>query len=102
MPRLFIALDLPERIVDDIMATYMAIPGARWVPEEQLHLTLRFIGDVPGDVDERIRNALRAVTGPSLSLTMKGVGFFPPRKEPRILWVGLSESEELLRLQIRI
>ena len=102
MPRLFVAIDMPERIRDDITATYMALPGARWVPEEQIHLTLRFIGEVAGDVAERVKSALRSVAGPSFSLTLKGIGFFPPRKEPHVLWVGLSENEELLRLQSRI
>jgi 2'-5' RNA ligase len=102
MPRLFIAIDLPERIMDDITATYVALPGARWVDEEHLHLTLRFIGEVPGDVADRIANALRPVFGPTFSLTMKTVGFFPPRREPRILWAGIAENEELMRLQARI
>jgi RNA 2',3'-cyclic 3'-phosphodiesterase len=102
MPRLFIAIDLPERIKDDITAMYMALPGARWAPEEQLHLTLRFIGEVPGDIAEKVTTALRSVATPPFSLTIKGIGFFPPRKQPNILWVGISENEELMRLQSRI
>jgi 2'-5' RNA ligase len=102
MPRLFITIDLPERIKDDITATYVALPGARWVDEGHLHLTLRFIGEVPGDVAGRIENALRSVADPSFSLAMKNVGFFPPRREPRILWAGVTESVELMRLQARI
>jgi 2'-5' RNA ligase len=102
MPRLFIAIDLPERIKDDITATYVALPGARWMDETQLHLTLRFIGEVPGDVAERIANGLRSVYGPPISLVVKSVGFFPPRREPRILWAGIAENAELLRLQGRI
>ncbi|MCU0609372.1 MAG: RNA 2',3'-cyclic phosphodiesterase [Chitinispirillaceae bacterium] len=102
MPRLFIAIDFPERIIDDIMDTYMAIPGARWEPREQLHLTLRFIGEVPGDTFTRVEHALRSVRGPSFSLAVKSVGFFPLRGIPEILWAGISENEELLRLQARI
>jgi 2'-5' RNA ligase len=71
MPRLFVAIDIPERIKDDIAATYMALPGARWVDDAHLHLTLRFIGEVPGDVAERIACALRSVSGPSFSCSMK-------------------------------
>jgi RNA 2',3'-cyclic 3'-phosphodiesterase len=102
MSRLFIAIDLPERIKDDIAATYVMIPGARWIEEANLHLTLRFIGDVPGDIADRVANALRSVDGPSFSLTMKTAGFFPPRREPRILWVGIAENEDVMRLQARI
>lgn len=102
MPRLFIAIDLPERIKDDVIETYAAIPGARWVNEAHLHLTLRFIGDVPGDVAGRVADVLREVNGPSFSLSLKGVGFFPPRRDPRILWAGITESDELIRLQARV
>jgi 2'-5' RNA ligase len=102
MPRLFIAIDLPEQIRDDITATCMALPGARWTSEAQLHLTLRFIGEVPGDKAERIVSALRQAGGPPFTIRVEKVGFFPPRRDPRILWVGLSENEELMRLQARI
>ena len=102
MPRLFIAIDLPARIKDDIMATYVTMPGARWMDEEHLHLTLRFIGDTQHDTADRIKNALRSISGPSFSLKIKNVGFFPPRRDPRILWVGLAESEDLIRLQSKI
>jgi 2'-5' RNA ligase len=102
MPRLFIAIDLPERIKDDVTDTYVSMPGARWMDEEHLHLTLRFIGDTSHDNAGRIAAALRTVSNPSFSLKIKTVGFFPPRKEPRMLWAGLAESEDLLRLQAKI
>ena len=102
MPRLFVAIDVPERIRDDVTATYMAMPGARWVDESNLHLTLRFIGEVQNDSADRIARALRTVTAVPFSLTIGKVGFFPPRNEPRILWAGIAECEELLRLQARI
>ncbi|MBN1130741.1 MAG: RNA 2',3'-cyclic phosphodiesterase [Chitinispirillaceae bacterium] len=102
MSRLFIAIDLPGRIKDDLIATYIAMPGVRWMDEEHLHLTLRFIGDVSHDSAEQIVLALGKVSSPSFSLKIKNVGFFPPRREPRILWAGVAESEELRRLQARI
>jgi RNA 2',3'-cyclic 3'-phosphodiesterase len=102
MPRLFIAIDPPERIKDDITATFCAMQGARWVEDHQIHLTLRFIGEVSNDAADLIRKALRQVKGPSFSLRVKGVGFFPPRNEPRILWTGIAENDELMRLQGRI
>lgn len=102
MPRFFVAIDIPERIKEDVTTTYCALPGARWTDDEQLHLTLRFIGEVAGDDSDDITKALRSVTGPSFPLSLKGVGFFPPRGDPRILWVGIAPSEELLRLQARI
>jgi 2'-5' RNA ligase len=102
MPRLFIAIDLPERIKDDITATYVSMPGARWMDEEHLHLTLRFIGDTPHDMADLIKHALRSINSQSFSLKIKNVGFFPLRRDPRILWAGLTESEDLMRLQSKI
>ena len=102
MPRLFIAIDLPERIKNDLMDTYLAMPGARWMDEEHLHLTLRFIGDVESHRALRVASALRTISIPPFSLTIKNVGFFPPRREPRILWAGIAESDELRRLQAKI
>lgn len=102
MPRLFIAIDLPERIRDDITSTYMAIPGAKWIEDSQIHLTLRFIGEVDGETERRIDSALQSITSPPFSLSIKGVGHFPPRKEPRVLWVGVSDDQNLLKLQSKI
>jgi RNA 2',3'-cyclic 3'-phosphodiesterase len=102
MPRLFVAIDIPERIKDDITATFCAMQGARWVEDPQIHLTLRFIGEVSNDSAELIDKALRQVKGRPFSLRAKGVGFFPPRNEPRILWTGIAENDELMRLQPRI
>ncbi|MBN2038202.1 MAG: RNA 2',3'-cyclic phosphodiesterase [Chitinispirillaceae bacterium] len=102
MPRLFVAIDLPERIKDDITATYIALPGARWMDEPQLHLTLRFIGEIDGAAAEAVDSGLRAISGTAFTLAMKNVGFFPPRKAPRILWAGCAESDDLMRLQAKI
>ncbi len=102
MPRLFIAIDLPERIKDDISSTYMAIPGTRWVEETQLHITLRFIGEVDNIITEKIARSLNSAIISPFNLNLKGVGYFPPRKIPRILWVGIADNPELLRLQNKI
>jgi 2'-5' RNA ligase len=102
MPRLFVAIDLPERIKDDITSTYMAIPGTRWTEEAQLHITLRFIGEVDNIITEKIANSLKSALISPFNLTLKGVGHFPPRKIPRILWVGIADNLELIRLQNKI
>ncbi|HEX3020016.1 MAG TPA: RNA 2',3'-cyclic phosphodiesterase [Chitinispirillaceae bacterium] len=102
MPRLFVAIDIPERIKDDISSTYMAIPGTRWVDDAQLHITLRFIGEVDNNITEKITHSLNATIIPPFNLILKGVGHFPPRKIPRILWVGISDNPELIRLQNKI
>ncbi|MCL2689809.1 MAG: RNA 2',3'-cyclic phosphodiesterase [Chitinispirillia bacterium] len=99
MIRLFIAIDIPENICEDIGDIYEAIPGARWTPENQLHLTLRFIGDVSEDIAQTIDNSLKTVKFAPFTMQLQSVGFFPPRKEPRILWCGIAKNDILIRLQ---
>ncbi|KMQ50114.1 2'-5' RNA ligase [Chitinispirillum alkaliphilum] len=102
MSRLFVAIDLPENIKEKITSTYLAIPSAKWIDKDQLHLTLRFIGETSRETAESLDSCLRGIDFPPISLTMKGVGFFPPRKQPRILWCGIAENEQLMRFQNKI
>jgi 2'-5' RNA ligase len=102
MVRIFIAIDIPERIRDEIADTYMAIPGARWIEETRLHCTLRFIGDVSETMIETITSSLRRVSSPPIILKIKNAGFFPPRKDPRVLWFGIEYPPEFLSLQSKI
>jgi len=100
--RLFCAIDLPERIVDEIATTYQAIEGARWVDDEKLHITLRFFGDTDPARASALMSRFAALPITTFHLRLKGVGQFPPRNEPRILWVGIEASNELIALQQRI
>ncbi|MDD5675506.1 MAG: RNA 2',3'-cyclic phosphodiesterase [Chitinivibrionales bacterium] len=102
MPRLFVAIDLPEDIRDSLADLYLAIPGARWVNSDQLHLTLRFIGDVDELAFNRVMDNLRGVIFKPFLISLYGVGYFPPRRKPNVLWAGIKESPELLRLQAAI
>jgi RNA 2',3'-cyclic 3'-phosphodiesterase len=99
MPRLFVAIDLPEEVRNTIADIGRELPGARRVPREQLHLTLRFIGEVDDGTFKAVRTALAEVKGTSFPLALGGVGHFPPGRHPRVLWVGVAESSTLLELQ---
>jgi 2'-5' RNA ligase len=105
--RLFVALDLPwtlrERLV---LLGGGGIPGARWVSSENLHLTLRFIGETPAHRAEEIDLALAALRGRGFSLTLAGVGVFA-RNSPKggrstTLWVGVERNPQLDYLQGKI
>jgi 2'-5' RNA ligase len=102
MYRLFVAIDLPEEVKKTVEEISGELPGAHWVPADQLHLTLRFIGEVDEGLFQQIREALAGVSGNPFSLTLKGIGHFPPGKHARVLWVGMGESEELLKLQTKV
>lgn len=103
--RSFIALELSEdvrrqltNLLELLTQTYAAV---KWVEPENLHLTLKFIGEVAEEEVEAIVGALKTVaqmTEP-FSFTVKGVGGFPDLRRPRVLWVGVEKTPPLMRLQ---
>ena len=102
MFRLFVAIDLPPEIKEKLLAIGGGVPGARWLTAAQLHLTLKFVGEVDGGVFNDVINALGEVASEPFELTLKGVGHFPPRRDPEVLWVGVAKNERLVQLRNRI
>jgi 2'-5' RNA ligase len=102
MPRLFIALVLPDRIKLSLEPLTRGLGDLRWRTPDQQHLTLRFIGEVDGGLMNDLTEALALVPGTPFDLRLKGVGHFPPRGQPSVLWVGVEKSLELGRLKRRI
>jgi len=88
--RLFVALAIPDAVAQGLFLLQAGIPGARWQTREQLHLTLRFIGEVDGGEGRDIDDALAAISAPRFTLALKGVGEFGGRK-PHAVWAGVSE-----------
>lgn len=100
MHRLFVAIDLPEEVKRELARFRREeMTGARWVPADQLHLTLRFIGEVDDAILEAIRQALTVVRAEQFSLAVQVVGHFPARKTPHVLWVGADAGAALADLQ---
>jgi len=100
--RLFVAIDLPEDIKLAIGSLRCPLPGAKWVAEAQIHLTFRFIGDVDDELSKMIVASLSGIVAAPFSLAIQGVGCFPPKRDPKVLWVGADGSSELLDLQSAI
>ncbi len=100
--RLFVALPCPQAVRGALAALAMRQRGVGWAPREQIHLTLAFLGETPPDAYEEIRDALAAVGGGPFPLAVRGVGVFPPRGEPRVLWAGLDDSPPLVALRRRV
>ncbi len=96
--RLFVAIDLPERVKDQLDDLCTGVSGARWVNREQMHLTLRFIGEVDTRQFEAIQTVLAGIRCPSFEMVLKGVGQFPPKGKPRVLWVGIAAPRPLHQL----
>jgi len=102
MYRLFVAIDFPDLVTRRLIDICYGLPGAKWVDESRMHITLRFIGEVDGAVFQDIQQALATVQLEGFDLTLKGVGFFPPRRAPETLWVGVDKSDPLSRLRNRV
>lgn len=102
MHRLFVAIDLPAGIKEQLSILCCGLPGARWVAPDQIHLTLRFIGDVDSSVFTEVREMLTEINCEPFSLQLEGIGFFPPRGNPRVLWVGVRKNERLVQLRNRL
>jgi RNA 2',3'-cyclic 3'-phosphodiesterase len=102
MPRLFIAIDLPEVVRQELCRLNVPIPGSRWVPADQLHLTLAFLGDVGEERVAGLARALGQVSAAPFRLRFDRLGCFPSRARPRVLWVGLKPEPLLISLADRL
>ena len=100
--RLFVALDPPGRTKDELAALCQGLPDCRWTAPEQLHLTLCFIGEADGSTFLDIRDALQEITAAPFSLKLEGLGLFPPRRAPRVLWAGVQPNAALSQLQRKV
>ena len=102
MPRLFAALRPPPAIRETLFDLMDGVPGARWQDDEQLHLTLRFIGEVDRPVAEDIAAALASVHADAPSVRLAGVGRFAHRGRTEALWAALSPHDALAQLHRKV
>jgi RNA 2',3'-cyclic 3'-phosphodiesterase len=98
--RLFVAVETPEAVRQALRAWIhplkAAYPRARWVRVENLHVTLKFIGDALAQQLDAMLAALRAVRQPpAIEIRFRGTGFFPNERRPRVLWAGVETGPEL-------
>lgn len=102
MIRLFVALSLPHDLQVRLSGLRGQVPGARWVPPENMHITLRFIGEVGTAAAEDIHGELERIDTDPPDIRLSGVGHFESRGQVRALWAGVERNEELLRLQAKV
>jgi 2'-5' RNA ligase len=101
--RLFVALEIPAAVRDNLATLIKDLrtsdPKARWVRPENLHVTLKFIGEAPPDKLDAIRSVLSGVCSEQLvELKFRGLGFFPNEKHPRVLWANMDASPNVKSL----
>jgi RNA 2',3'-cyclic 3'-phosphodiesterase len=105
--RLFVALDLNESVRAAISAfcekLRRALPQARWVRTEGIHVTLKFIGEVGEDRVTSTRSALGKIQfAAPVEMKFRGTGFFPNERRPRVFWAGIEASPNLAQLASEI
>lgn len=109
--RIFIAIELPatlrQRIINHIDCLRSAIPDIRasWSREDDLHLTLKFLGDIRVESVERLSVTASAAASKldPFEIVVEGCGAFPPRGQPRVLWIGIDDpSGKLSELHLAL
>lgn len=102
MVRLFVALPLPAMLRQSLALLAGGIPGAKWTPVENFHLTLKFIGEVEEHVADDIVAALDGVHADAFDVALKGVGTFDGRRGARLLYAAVPLTEGLAELAGRV
>jgi RNA 2',3'-cyclic 3'-phosphodiesterase len=101
--RLFIAIEIPQTIRSNfasLLKEFRVIaPHLKWVRAENLHVTLKFLGETESAKLGALQNVLSAIRSPEpVNLEFRGLGFFPNEKRPRVFWAGLEASANLKQL----
>jgi RNA 2',3'-cyclic 3'-phosphodiesterase len=100
--RLFVALDLEDNIRSRIARFLDGVrgfaPEARWARPESLHVTLKFIGEQPEAQVEEIKRELAGIEADHFDVSLRGYGFFPDTRAPRVFWIGIDRGSRLTSL----
>lgn len=101
--RLFVAIEIPGEIRGALAAflkeLHAIAPQAKWVRADNLHVTLKFLGEVGPSKLAAVKTALAAIRSPqAVALDFRGLGFFPNEKRPRVFWAGMEASPNLAPL----
>lgn len=102
MARLFVGLDIREPLVSELLDARGGVEGAHWQRDNQLHLTLAFIGETPRKTKREIEDALASIRFEPFEFSLAGVGMFGKPKQPKTLWAGVSNKKPLLHLHEKI
>jgi RNA 2',3'-cyclic 3'-phosphodiesterase len=98
MPRLFTGIEIPAPLRMHLSLVRAPLAGAKWVEPDNMHITLRFVGDIDGRTADEFAAALEEIHAEPFPVTIQGIGTFGGR-DPKVIWAGLAENEPLLALQ---
>ncbi len=94
--RLFVAIDMPESVRSLLADMNPHIPGVRWLRGDLIHLTLSFLGTVTPDAEETLREKLAAIRFTAFFMPVAGVGTFPQKGKPNVIWAGVRTGHPQL------
>ena len=100
--RLFVGITLPPDIRLVLGMLCSGISGARWVNTENMHMTLRFIGETDGRGASDLNMALDDIQMPAFNIAFFGIGHFSNKSRLRAIWAGVEANEALLQLQAKV
>jgi len=101
MLRLFVGIEFPPELKLQLSLLETALPGARWIDPGNLHLTLRFIGEITEDLAADVDDAMAQLKARRFTLQLAGTGVFGGNR-PHTLWVGVERDPDLILLHDRI
>lgn len=101
--RLFVSIELPQSVRTTLAELDPHLRGVRWLAREQMHLTLSFLGNVPEDVEEKLKKNLTAIEWKAFFLPLSGFGAFPGKGRPNVIWIGVGSGHpHLFQLHKRV
>jgi 2'-5' RNA ligase len=101
--RLFVSIELPESIRQHLAEMDPHLRGLRWLEPRQMHLTLSFLGNVANETQDTLMEKLRAISWKSFFLPLVGLGTFPSKGWPKIVWIGVGTGHpHLFQLHKRV
>jgi len=103
LKRLFVSIELPRSVTQRLSELDPHLRGVRWLESEQMHLTLSFLGNVPNDAEEALKKNLSAIEWKAFFLPLVGLGTFPGKGWPKIVWIGVGTGHpHLFQLHKRV
>jgi 2'-5' RNA ligase len=101
--RLFVSIEVPQSITKLLAELDPHLPGVRWLEPGQMHLTLAFLGNVRTEIQETLSDKLRDIVWKSFFLPLIGLGTFPSKGWPKIVWIGVGTGHpHLFQLHKRV
>jgi len=100
--RLFTAITIPDDIKAKLEELFIPIEGLKWQQKSQMHLTLRFIGEVDKRMAKTVTDELEKVKVASFLINLSRLGSFPRKGNPKVVWIGVKENSSLNDLHARI